>query len=396
MTRRLALLLLLLCALVACKKEEPAPAPAGKPVVQREPEPDTDADNLLNFAYGGSVVSRTGELNLESSAVHAIDGFIGTVFACSPGSPRETLVYSLLAPAAVTKVGVTPGKVDVPARVRFDTSMDGQRWTEIATVTPQAGDTRQLWSIKETMARYIRVQALDDRYYIRLRGIHAIGREVEPPSTPSFGGCWTINGSPAQLTQDGARITGVIATDPPTYLDGGTDNRVGMVTWMQGPMWGYAALTRTPDGRHITGLKFHEEIDSRNVGEGWFGKKFDGRQDGGVTAGSMPAPQRFLERMRRYSAYGLAYDSNGRLLVDLSRSTLDAMKTLNPRRIVVREFRLDTPQQNQAYAKAKADALRVHFPNAQFEVAADKWEGPPVGAALQRVLASRVDIIPAQ
>ncbi|HEX8411188.1 MAG TPA: discoidin domain-containing protein [Thermoanaerobaculia bacterium] len=394
MTRRLPLLLLLLCALIACRKEAPPPAAAPKAAAQRAPEPDTDADNLLNFAYGGSVVSRTGELNLESSAVHAIDGFIGSVFACSPGSPRETLVYSLLAPAAVTQVGVTPGKVDVPARVRFDTSMDGWRWTEVATVKPEAGDTRQLWSIKETVARYIRVQPLDDKYYIRLRGIHAIGRELEPPSTPSFGGCWTINGNPAQLTQEGARITGVIATDPPTYLDGGTDNRVGMVMWMQGPMWGYAALTRTPDGQQITGLKFHEEIDSRNVGEGWFGEKCSGA--GSQPAGRMPAPQGFLQRMRRYSAYGLAYDSNGRLLVDLSRSALDAMKTLNPRRIVVREFRFDTPQQNQAYAKAKADALRVHFPNATFEVAADQWDGPPVGAALQRVLASRVDIIPAQ
>lgn len=393
MTRRLPLLLLLLCALAACKKEPPPPAAAPKPVVHREPEPDTDADNLLNFAYGGSVVSRTGELNLESSAVHAIDGFIGSVFACSPGSPRETLVYSLLAPAAVTKVGVTPSKIEVPERVRFETSMDGRRWTEVATVKPEAGDTRQLWSIKETVARYIRVQPLDDKYYVRLRGIHAIGREVEPPSTPSFGGCWTINGSAAQLTQEGARITGVIATDPPTYLDGGTDNRVGMVMWMQGPMWGYAALTRTPDGQQIAGLRFHEEIDSRNVGEGWFGEKCSGA---GSQPAVLPAPQHFLERMRRYSVYGLAYDSTGRLLADLSRSALGAMKTLNPRRIVVREFRFDTPQQNQAYAKAKADALRVHFPNATLEVAADQWDGPPVGAALQRVLASRVDIIPAQ
>jgi len=379
-------------------------------MAHREPEPDVDGDNLLNLAYGASVVSRTGELNLESSAVHAIDGLLGSVFACSPGSPREIVIYSLLAPAAVTRVGVTPSRTEVPARVRFDTSMDGERWTELTTITPEAGETRQLWGVKETVARFIRVQPLDDKYYVRVRGIHALGRELEPPATPSFGGCWTINGSPAQLTQEGAHITGVIATDPPIYLDGGTDQRVGTVMWVQGPMWGYAALTRTPDGRHLTGLRFHEEVDSRNVGEGWFGERCDksnrsaafqaagppassrqgdGRQDASVPAGRMPALQ------RPYSAW-LAFDSNGRLLQDVSRSALDTIKAMNPRRIIVREFRFDTPEQNARYAQTKADALRAVFPSTAFEVAADKWDGPPVGAALQRVLASRVDIIPAQ
>lgn len=392
MNRRLAAVLLA-CALLACGKEAPPPV-AEKVAVPRPPEPDYDGDNLLNLAYGGAVVSRTGEQNLDVSAVHAIDGFLGSTWVSSPGSPQDTIVFSLLAPSLVTQVGVTPVKdIETPEKVRFEASTDGKRWTELAIVEPQSEDTRQLVPVKETRARFIRVGALDQKpYYVRVRGFHALGREIEPPATPSFGGCWTVNGWPAQIMQDGARITGVIAAETPIYLDGGTDNRVAMVMWMQGSMWGYAALTRTPDGSRLTGLRFFEEIDSRHVGEGWFGERCTGTAAPG---GPAPEPAAFLRRTNRYSAYGLVFDRNGRILEDLSRPALNAIAALRPRQIVVYEFRLDTPAENLRYAQAKADTLRALFPGVAVDAKGSVWEGPPVGSALQRLLASRVDIIAA-
>lgn len=392
MNRRLTAVLLA-CALLACGKEAPAPV-AERVAVPRPPEPDYDGDNLLSLAYGGAVVSRTGEQNLDVSAVHAIDGFLGSTWVSSPGSPQDTIVFSLLAPSLVTQVGVTPVKdIEVPERVRFEASTDGKRWSELAIVTPQSDDTRQLVPVKETRARFIRVGALDQKpYYVRVRGFHALGREVEPPQTPSFGGCWTVNGWSAQITQDGARITGVIAAETPIYLDGGTDNRVAMVMWMQGPMWGYAALTRTPDGSKLSGLRFFEEIDSRHVGDGWFGERCAGTT---ALAGRAPEPGAFLSRTNRYSAYGLVFDRDGRILEELSRPALRAIAAMRPQRIVVHEFRLDTPAENLRYAQAKAATLRALFPGVAVDAKGSVWDGPPVGAALQRLLASRVDIIAA-
>jgi hypothetical protein len=100
-----------LFALLGCE-ETPAPPPS-EPVMtvthhtERVPDPDYDADNLLNIAHGASVISRTAELNLESSAAHVIDGISVSAWRSAPGSPQETLVFSLPTLAAVRRIGVT-------------------------------------------------------------------------------------------------------------------------------------------------------------------------------------------------------------------------------------------------------------------------------------------------
>ena len=89
------------------------------------PTLDIDGDNLLNLAYGAALVSRTGELNLESSAVNAIDGFSFSSWSSSPGAPEQTLVFALGGPSRIEQLGVTtteknqsPAKVDSPRRGR--------------------------------------------------------------------------------------------------------------------------------------------------------------------------------------------------------------------------------------------------------------------------------------
>jgi hypothetical protein len=107
---RRAIVLLLLSTLLACGKDAPpatataAPKPAVPAVV---PQSDADGDNLLSLAYGGAVVSRGGEFDLENSAAHTIDGLMHTKWTAAPGSAAETLVYSLLAPARIQRVGIS-------------------------------------------------------------------------------------------------------------------------------------------------------------------------------------------------------------------------------------------------------------------------------------------------
>ena len=406
---RAAAVLLLLCALAACRDEAPAPQPQKQPAegaaVVIAATPDNDADNSLNLLYGAAVVSRDGELHLETSAVHTIDGFAETLWTSAPGVPEDTLVYSMLAPTRLQRVGVsTNAGGDAMESVAFDASMDGRQWTEIGTLKIARTDQRQFVDLpKPVVAQYLRVRTIDPpkRYYVRLRGVHAIGEEVAAPQTPSFGGCWRINGALAHLVQDGARITGTIAGNPPTYIEGGTDNRVGMVMWMRGPMFGYAAITRSPDGAHLSALSFFEEAD-RNIGEGWFGDRCSMHAAIGGVAGGLPA---LFARAKRFSLYGLVFDGNDRLIEDVSEPTLDKLEALiavSPQRLrlVAHELRYGDAGRNRAHAAARLASIRAALEKRGVNLARIEWinAGDDIGSivlrsSLQRALLSRVDLV---
>ncbi|HEX6086239.1 MAG TPA: discoidin domain-containing protein [Thermoanaerobaculia bacterium] len=390
--RKLALLACLFA--LACERAVPlaekTPPPAPKI------EPDTDAENLLNIAYGAAVVSRTGELNLEYSAAHAIDSISTSAWISSPGAPDETLVYSLLSPARIARVGLTVSQGDqVPKRVAFDASMDGDEWRELLAVDVQNHSEKQLWPVTPTVARYIRVRSLDtEKYYVRARAFHALGDEVAPPETPPFTGCWTINGQRASLQQDGARITGVIESEPPIHLEGGTDNRVALLTWQQGATWGHAVLTRTPDGSRLTGLRFFTEFEIKWLGDGWFGER--------CGAGFSPPARGLKPAPHGMPLYGLAFAANGHVVEELSKAQLDAIVPLLANRkakITAYEVRYDTAEDNRrvtaariASLKAALQARGVDVSRIEFVAAGDAWNGAILRSTIQRHLASRVEL----
>lgn len=394
---RRAIVLLATCALIACAKETPAPAPttttqSEEDVASTVPPPeDSDSDNLLNLGYGASVVSRTGELSLENSAAHAIDGNAGTFWLAPNGAVQKTLVYSLLSAARVRAIGISTSLGSQAAgRVRFDASMDGHTWRELIAMPAAKQLGRQIVNVPPTTLRYLRVEVVEPaNTATRLYAIHVLGDEVEPPATPSFGGCWTINGLHAVLEQHGARVTGVIESDPPTILDGGTDNRVAYVMWNQGPTWGYAVLTRTPDGAHLTGLKFYELFDLKHLGDAFFGDRCTDT----YMAATAPA-----WHPKQYSLYGLAFDSNDRLIDALSAAQLASLPRAG--KFVAHEHRFETAEDNRKHATARLASLREALQKrgadvARYEFLAVGSEGgdPPIASAVQRRLASRVDII---
>ena len=404
--RRSAAALLLVCALAACEKEptpEPPSASALPEYGQAIVEPGIETDNLLDLVTGAAVVSRSGDFTLDSAAVHAIDGMPETGWVSAPGASDETLVFSLLAPARVTHAGLTTPVPDQrPDSVRFEGSADGVRWHELAALNVQATNGRQLAAVSsKTSVRFIRIHALTrDRYYIGARTFQVLGEETGPPRTPAFTGCWTINGTRAHITQNGARITGVIESDPPTFLDGGTNNRVAPLLWTRGAAWGYAALTRSNDGRQLTGITFHEEITGKFIGEGWFGVRCDG-------AATTPIPDAaaFLARSGRYTLFGLAFDANERLIEELSEPALDAAAKLfrdAPRqrfRVTSREFRFESDALNARHAEARLTALRNAFQargvdtsRLELVAAGNRWIGPPIRSQIQLLMASRIDI----
>jgi len=411
---RRALLAASLVLAFACSepKQEQAATPASTstmPVEQipkytTEPEPDQDSNNLLNLAWGAAVVSRSGEQTLEWSAVHGIDSSVRTIWSSAPGNTDHTIVFSLLAPARITRVGISAPELDTnsPTRMIYETSMDGTTWRRLIVQKTKGAKEPQLVDVTPTVAQYIRVMTSGVADLISVRSFHAVGKETQPPAPwPSMTGCWRINGANAKFAQDGATITGVIATEPPTLLDGGTNGRVASLMWSQNPTWGYTAITQTPDGQHLSGVKIHEEISTQQYGDGWFGERIPCNAIDLTT----PQPGTIETRAPRWSLYGVEFDLKFNIVADASRAELDALANRIAAvpsqrfRIVAYEFRDATKEKNQAITKMRLDSLRnalqsrgVDLTRIEFVAAGNDWKEPPIETALQRAMASRIDL----
>jgi outer membrane protein OmpA-like peptidoglycan-associated protein len=409
--RRAAFLALLLPLLTdaACRRA-PEPATPAKPI--RSPNEETtpiaapvldiDGDNLLNLAYGAAVVSRSGELNLETSAVQAIDGLSFTAWSSSPGSPSQSLVFSLGGPSQIEQLGVTTTlKEQAPEKVRFAGSIDGKTWREITTFEPENRGTK-IVPVTPFEARFLRIETIEkNEYYAALASVHAIGRELRPAERLSFDGCWTINTYPAMLVQRGARVTGVIGgTKHPMYVDGGVEGRVAKLMWMRGPMWGYAAATLTPGARGITAITFHEDPRIHQQGEAWIGDRCEQASINGTKT-----PADYVRRTGRWMMSGIVFDGEEQLIEEPSRDTLDAAAALlraapaERFRIVAREFRQNDANENLRRTTARVDAVRAALRARGIDVAridfvsdGSRKSGVDMPSAIQRALWSRIDL----
>ncbi|MDP9193094.1 MAG: discoidin domain-containing protein [Acidobacteriota bacterium] len=412
--KRRSWLLLVLIAIAACNRtpEPPPTATAPQPTQTDGTKPvagpvaDIDGDNLLNLAYGAALVSRTGELNLESSAVQAMDGLSFTAWSSSPGGPRQTLVFALGGPSRIEQLGVTTTrKNQSPAKVGFAASSDGRSWREIVTIEP-SDDGTTMKEVPPFEARYLRVETIEPaEYYAALVSVHAIGAELGPSARQSFGGCWSINTFDATLVQRGARVTGILGgPSQPTYVDGGIEGRVVKLMWMRGPMWGHAAGTLTPDGRNLSAITFHEEPIVQHVGQAWIGSRCETGETTSAGLASSRSPADFLQRTGHWTMSGLIFDAEDRLLEEPSRDVIDAAVALinaapsQRFRIVAREYRHNGPE-NLRRTKARVDALRAALRTRNVDVSRVEFVGGgserqehAMPSAIQRMLWSRIDL----
>jgi hypothetical protein len=396
---RRAVLLLCAFALVACERAaapRPKRAAAKKPAAKSAPAPP----NLLDIARGAAVVSRTGENNLEFSAVHAIDGLEGTSWSSTPGGAHQVLVYSLAAPARIERLGVAVGKhLDhLPVALRFELSSDGITWREAITLRPTKSVTE---SITPTVAQYLRLTTAETkRYYATAISFTALGRFETAAVPRSFDGCWSLNFAPAHFVQRGARITGALGDERKTFVDGGTDGVVARFMWMRGPMWGHAIATVTPDGRAFSALTFHEIPRAEHVGEAWIGERTAECTEVGART-----PNAFLQRTRHWSMFGLVFDAREMLDLARSKETLDEAAALIARspsqkfRVVAHDFRSRDASENLRRSEARAAAVGKALiargvDGSRVEVGAtgSTRQDAEIASEGQRILWTRVDL----
>lgn len=352
-----------LMLLAACANEGPAPPPGPpqKPIVIPPPSDAEERTSLLDLGRGSAIVSRTGEIVLEMSALGAIDGDPTTQWMNPPNDLPQSLVASFAAKTRIEKIGVRSVRKNrfAAKQVDFDVSNDGRTFTPLARMTLSDKGDVQWRDVPPTEASYVRV-TLDaaNGHDVQLQSALVRGRELEPPHSPRLQGCWNLNGRQANFFEHGARVDGTIVLDRTLLsLDGGSDGRIVRFEWIRGPEFGYAVMTTSPDGRRMSGIEWHEEPIPLFFSDAWFG------EPGQCTAVAHPLPvaEEFLQRTGRHSLFGIRFRDDGSIDAAASADALAQLRRLmagKRMRIVAHEFREADAAGNRARAQREIDALK--------------------------------------
>jgi hypothetical protein len=397
-----------LVAALACNREAPAPKSTAPPPAKKQatgPDDPNERANLLNFAHGATVISRSGEATLANSALGAIDGDLTSAWVINAGDYPQTATFALATRSRIDRIGIaTGGKQPFTIdNVEFESSLDGVTFKPLGKLTPKRIEAPQLINITPVETKFVRATLVGGDRNGRAAALFALGAELEPAQPVSIDGCWTINGMPATFGQHGAHAFGVIETTPTaTHLDGGFDGRFFRFTWTRGASYGFAAISVSPDGRHLSGHHWHEEPIPLFFAESWFG---DRRDCATSIADHGEVTQALMKRLGRAPLYGLAFDANGNLIESASTDTLGALRAFllgNPgvqARLVAHEFHAATAEQNRAIANARLTTieqslLRNGVPKGRLSFLAAGSDDPrevPVTDAM-RSLYSSVDL----
>jgi F5/8 type C domain len=354
-----------LLLIASCSRPAPRPATGrSRPPGALPEDVINELSSLLDVTRGASVVSRTGEAVLITSALNTIDGDVGSFWSSPSHDFPQSIVVALGARSRIDRIGLRSlAEDDYGANhVTFESSLDGMAWQPIATITSRHVSEGQWLRVPPAPAAYLRVTILDPAKAgrdVRIQSLYAGGTEIEPPRNASVDGCWSVNGSAAKFVQHGTRITGALARGPQTvFLIGGTNGRLSRFNWIRGNDFGYVALTVAPDGKHLSALEWHEEAIPLFRGVPWFGERAscgapDLREDVSLA---------LLHRAGRVSLFALQFDPSGRLLTEASLDELQSLAKLvrvtPPLTLVAHEFRQPNARRNQDVAQREIDSVK--------------------------------------
>lgn len=365
--KRRALLALLL--VVGCSRPVPKKA-AARPGAGKPTDTVNERANLLDITRGASIVFRTGEAVLGTSAINTIDGEMNSIWAPPPHDYPQSIVIALGTPSRIDRIGfrsITREGFEAN-HLTFERSMDGAAWQPLATMTSRHVSEAQWLDVTPSDAAYLRVTIPDSKnpgLDAHLQSLFARGSESAPRHNPSLDGCWTLNGAAAAFVQHGSRATGVVAQGKqPFSLAGGTNGRIWRFNWIRGNDYGYTALTVSPDGKHLSALNWHEEAIPLFQAIPWFGE----RSTCTATGPAEDVPMAVLRRAGHVSMFALQFDPAGDLLVDASREELHSLASIIrsapiPLRIVAREFRQPDAARNKAITEREIASLRNALTN---------------------------------
>ncbi len=403
MSRRWGVPPLALVALLACSKPaaEP-PRPRGPANPAQSPDVAAEKKNLLNMAYGATVISRTAELTLQNSAALAIDGNAETGWISPPYDTLQSFVLALPARTRIEQVGLqtSPSSSLEVRRALFEGSADGRTFTKIYEARFEPQQQVQLVAVDPVEAKYIRMTTLEaPGRFARINGVHVRGTRLTTPVRGSIEGCWSINGFEARFGEENGRVSGSIEEHGVVTLDGGADGMVYRLAWMRGPERGLAAITVSEDGQHLTGLHWYIEPWLKNFGGSWLGERKPCGESAlgprpsalGDRGASLPeTATTFLTRAASFPLYSRSPETVLHVLAQLPSQHL---------RIVSHEYREDSAEANRRRAQMELDAIRealqkrgADLSRIDFVVSGSNRRRKEMNAELIRALYSAVEI----
>ncbi|HEV8659962.1 MAG TPA: discoidin domain-containing protein [Thermoanaerobaculia bacterium] len=385
--RRFVLIALVLAACREAPVSPPARAAQDSGAPQSQPD-DSERGNLLNIALGASVVSRTAELTLDYSALRAIDGDPASSWrSTSYDAKDQTIVFALPARTRIEKIGIRTEREESfrAGGLQVDSSIDGVNFAPLASLKLAATGDLQLFPIPPRDIVYLRVTTAEaPGRFATLQSVQVRGQWEETPKQQPIAGCWSINRFASQFKTDRGRIVGTIAGDHPISLDGDWDGLVYRFLWISGPDRGFGLITTAPDGKHLSGLRWYMEPTAESSAESWFSE----RSSCSRAPASEDVRLLFLRRSGRLPLYGS------------DEATLDFLARVPGRgRLISREFRQPTAEENRRRAQARLDSLREAMKkrggdSTRFDWVATGSENPPrpIENEMMRVLYSVIDL----
>ena len=366
--------LLALLLMTGCAKQELAPPSRPRPksglsFETKAPDDTPERQSLLDLSRGASVVSRTGESMLQFSALQAIDGDPGSWWATPPRDLPQSMIIALPARCRIDAVGIrtVEGGRFTAGHVQFDVSLDGRKFTPLATIKSADSGDAQWFDVTPTEAKRIRVTLVDayaPEQDVHLCSVLARGAELEDAQSGDISGCWSVNGRATRFTRYEGHVSGVMEMGGrPLFFDGGSDGRVYRLNWIRGNDFGLAAITVSPDAAAMSGMQWHEEAIPFFFADSWFGA----RGKCGSTADRDDTALRLLQRVGRLSLFGLRFRDDGSLDAAASAPTVQWLSHFlehSGARIVAHEFRQPTPERNREFARRELDALRQQLASA--------------------------------
>ncbi|HXH40857.1 MAG TPA: discoidin domain-containing protein, partial [Thermoanaerobaculia bacterium] len=351
--------------LAACSR----PAPKQPAATTQPGKLPTDIINeqssLLDLTRGATIVSRTGEALIITSAINTIDGEMATFWAPPPHDYPQSVVIALGSNSRIDRVGfrtLSESGYELN-HLAFERSADGATWQPLATMASRHVSEAQWLDVAPVDAAYLRITILgakNPNRDARVRSLFAHGTEIAPRRDPQLDGCWSINGEAASFAVSGARAKGVLLQGKqPLFLAGGTNGRLWRFNWIRGNDYGYAALTVSPDGKHLSALDWHEEAIPLFTAIPWFGE----RSPCAAPAARDDVPLTFLRRAGHVSMFALQFDASGELLAEASREELQSLAGIirdapPPLRVVAHEFRQSDARKNKEVAEREIASVR--------------------------------------
>ncbi|HEX7191636.1 MAG TPA: discoidin domain-containing protein, partial [Thermoanaerobaculia bacterium] len=293
-----------------------------------------------------------------------IDTANGTAWVTPADDTTQTVVLSLPARARIDRAGIVSTSVSSAARdVRFEFSLDGENFTQSVMLNAGLVEGEQSVGVTPPVeAQYVRLSTLKGySAHVLIREAVVNGSFLGQPAAGAIDGCWSINGQPATFHSEGATVTGYAGGTNDTTLDGGSDGRFYRFAWTRDKQYGLAALSVTPDGKHLAAIVWHEQaIDIEQFyADDWLGER-----------GACPPAKEadvfaaYLQRFGYFPLYALRFADDGALDDAASATALARVTKLivaNPQlsvRFVAHELTHPSPRENLAVAQKRIATLR--------------------------------------